>query len=157
MWAPWTPAPEARLSAGERFGRERSRAEATARAGTHLRVGGFTPNGTLVGLFALNDIVRGVFESAHASWQIGAEWVGRGLATAGVRGLLVLAFTPSPTGVGLHRVQANIMPSNGASLRVAAKVGFREEGLAQRYLRIGGEWQDHGMYAVTIEEWDARP
>lgn len=155
-WAPWTPSPDRPMSSSERFRRERRRAEATARAGTHLRLGGFTPNGTLVGLFALNEIVRGVLESAHASWQVGSEWVGRGLATAGVRALLDLAFTPPPEGVGLHRVQANIMPSNAASLRVAHKVGFREEGLARRYLRIAGAWQDHAVYALTTEEWSPK-
>ncbi len=79
--------------------------------------------------------------------------MGEGLATEGVRALVSIAFAPEPDGLGLHRVQANIMPGNGASLRVAEKVGFRREGVARRYLRIAGEWEDHAMFALTVEEW----
>jgi len=32
-------------------------------------------------------------------------------------------------------------------------VGFRREGIAARYLRIAGRWEDHVMHAVTREEW----
>ena len=34
-----------------------------------------------------------------------------------------------------------------------AKRGFREEGYAERYLRIGGTWEDHVIYGLTAEEW----
>jgi ribosomal-protein-alanine N-acetyltransferase len=36
---------------------------------------------------------------------------------------------------------------------VLEKLGFREEGLALRYLRINGVWEDHRIFAVTREEW----
>lgn len=155
-WAPWTPARSPRIPLRERFRRERMRAELGAAAGSHLRLGGFLADGTLVGLFALNEIVRGALQSAHASWQIGVDWAGRGLGTDGGRALLDLAFAPEPEGAALHRVQANIMPANAASLRVAEKLGFREEGLARAYIRIAGEWSDHSMWALTAEEWSTR-
>ena len=48
-----------------------------------------------------------------------------------------------------------MIPHNAASIRVLEKTGFREEGLARRYLRIAGGVS--GMttysYAVTAEEW----
>jgi len=36
-------------------------------------------------------------------------------------------------------------------VRVVEKVGFRLEGRALRYLRINGVWEDHDVYALTIE------
>jgi ribosomal-protein-alanine N-acetyltransferase len=51
-------------------------------------------------------------------------------------------------------VQANIIPGNLPSLRVAQKCGLRREGMAPRYLKIAGQWQDHVMTAKTIEEHD---
>ena len=33
---------------------------------------------------------------------------------------------------------------------------MREEGIAERYLEINGEWEDHIRYAFTSEEWDSR-
>ena len=66
--------------------------------------------------------------------------------------MLDFAFAPPPTGIALHRVQANIIPNNAASVHVAQKCGFRLEGTAKRYLKIAGEWQDHAMYAKLAEE-----
>ena len=43
-------------------------------------------------------------------------------------------------------------PENAASRRVLAKVGFREEGLLQRYLDVDGAWRDHLLVAITVEE-----
>jgi ribosomal-protein-alanine N-acetyltransferase len=35
---------------------------------------------------------------------------------------------------------------------VLGKVGFREEGLLQRYLDVDGAWRDHLLVAITAEE-----
>jgi [ribosomal protein S5]-alanine N-acetyltransferase len=155
-WAPWLPAAHRAQTMDERFRRELDRAERGVSAGSHLRLAAFLAEGELVGFFALNEIVRGVFECAYASWQVAAGRMGQGVGTEGVRALLDVAFEPEPDGLGLHRVQANIMPRNAASLRVAEKVGFRREGLAPRYLKIAGQWEDHVMLALTSEEWPVR-
>jgi ribosomal-protein-alanine N-acetyltransferase len=36
------------------------------------------------------------------------------------------------------------------------KVGFRNEGIAQRFLEINGVWEDHHRFAITVEEWMVR-
>jgi len=155
-WAPWTPSRPAGSSDGDVFEQELERAANGLAAGTHLRLAGFLDNGRddgrLAGLFSLNEIVRGVFESAYAGWSVSADQTRRGLGTEGVEALLDLAFDEPPTGLGLHRVQANIISRNAASLRIAEKVGLRREGLALRYLRIAGRWEDHLMFAMTREE-----
>ena len=46
-----------------------------------------------------------------------------------------------------------MIPRNHGSIRVLEKAGFREEGLALRYLQIAGVWEDHKLFAVTAEEW----
>ena len=152
-WTPWTPTADPELSISERFGRELERAAQGRETGTHLRLAAFVDDAELVGLFSLNEIVRGVFESAYASWQVAASRMGQGLGTEGVRALLGIAFDAPPSGLGLHRVQANVMPANAASLRIASRVGFRREGVAARYLKIAGSWEEHVMHALTREEW----
>lgn len=47
------------------------------------------------------------------------------------------------TKLQLHRLEANIMPRNKRSLRVVEKLGFYNEGLAEKYLNINGQWEDH--------------
>ena len=152
-WAPWTPAGDPGLDPAERFRREVTRGARGRASGTHLRLAAFDRTGELIGFFALNEIVRGVFQSCYASWQVGVTRMGEGLGTEGVAGLLEVAFAEPTDGLGLHRVQANVMPRNAASMRIAEKVGFRREGLAIRYLKIAGAWEDHVMHALTREEW----
>ena len=120
--------------------------------GKDLRLAGFDESARLVGMFNLNEIIRGAFQNAYAGWKVSVEVAHQGYGTEAVTALLDLAFAPPPQGLGLHRVQANIIPRNYRSIGLAEKVGFRREGLAKNYLLIAGRWQDHLMYAKLAEE-----
>ena len=152
--APWSPVPP--LDAAGRPDFEAMFAQALTRsadgfaAGTGCRLLGFDSAGVLVGGFNLNNIVRGIFQNADAGWWVAADQTRNGYATEGVRALVRHALEPA--GLGLHRVQCGIIPQNEASLAVAARAGFRREGLAQRYLKINGAWEDHVIFALTAED-----
>jgi ribosomal-protein-alanine N-acetyltransferase len=55
-------------------------------------------------------------------------------------------------GMGLHRIEANIIPRNVRSRRVVEKLGFTLEGMSRKYLRINGVWEDHLHYALLNEK-----
>jgi ribosomal-protein-alanine N-acetyltransferase len=101
----------------------------------------------IVGRMNLSDVVRGAFQNAHLGYWIDAEYTGRGLATMAV-GLAVHAAR----GIGLHRVQAGTLVHNAASQAVLQHNGFERFGLARRYLRIAGEWQDHVLFERLLDE-----
>lgn len=144
LHAPWSPL----RPPGDTWEALFERQLEKAASGSSWKGVGELEDGRIGGLFNLNEIVRGPFQNAYAGWSVNAEVAGRGVATAGVRALLDFAFA----GLGLHRVQANIIPRNLASVRVAEKAGFRLEGYSQRYVQINGVWEDHAMYARTVEE-----
>jgi ribosomal-protein-alanine N-acetyltransferase len=106
----------------------------------------------VVGRVTLGGVLRGAFQNAYLGYWIDKDEQGRGLMTDAVRAATAFAFSAA----GLHRVQAAVMPRNGASLRVLEKIGYRREGMAERYLCIAGRWEDHALFAVTAEEWTAR-
>jgi ribosomal-protein-alanine N-acetyltransferase len=56
----------------------------------------------------------------------------------------VLAEASGP--LQLHRVQANIEPSNVASIRVAPTCGFERIGLAREYRHNGIGWRDFVLF-----------
>ncbi|MGH2819950.1 MAG: GNAT family N-acetyltransferase [Actinomycetota bacterium] len=112
-------------------------------------LGTFSSDGRLIGWVSLSQVFRRAFQNAVMGYAIDRAHNGRGYATEAVRGTLRFAFEE----LGLHRVQASVMPRNLASVRVLEKAGFRYEGLARRYLQINGAWEDHRLFAITAEEW----
>ena len=55
----------------------------------------------------------------------------------------------------LHRLEANIQPSNAASIALVKRAGFVLEGYSERYLKVCGRWRDHERWAITAERWRA--
>ena len=55
---------------------------------------------------------------------------------------------------GLHRIEASIMPRNQRSIKVTEKLGFVNEGLSRRYLKINGVWEDHIHMVLLNEDMD---
>ena len=152
MFEPWVPATFLDQPLDQLFDQQLDRCIEGARAGTQCRLVGALDDNRIAGFFNLSEIVRGVFQNAYASWSVSADAVGVGLGAEGAQALLDIAFLPQSQGLGLHRVQANIIPGNHASIRIVEKTGFRYEGLAKRYLKINGQWQDHAMYAKLADE-----
>ena len=105
----------------------------------------------LLGKVALSGIHRASFQSSFLGYWVDGASCNRGIATEAVGAMLAFAFGP----LGLHRVQAAIMPRNLPSLAVVRKLGFRLEGRALRYLKIGGAWEDHDIFAMTSEDYNA--
>ncbi|TYP73770.1 GNAT family N-acetyltransferase [Paenibacillus methanolicus] len=93
----------------------------------------------VVGSVTISNIVRGAFLSCHLGYRLDEAYANRGLMTEALQAMIRHAFDE----LGLHRIEANIMPRNAASLGVVRKLGFYEEGLALKYLFINGCWEDH--------------
>lgn len=107
-----------------------------------------TYDGDFAGQLTISNIVRGSLNSGHAGYWVDERVAGRGVMPTA----LALAVDHSFGPVGLHRIEANIRPENSASRRVVEKLGFRDEGLHERYLHINGAYRDHLCFAVTVEE-----
>lgn len=101
-------------------------------------------SGTLAGRINLNNIVRGAFQSGSLGYWVSATENGRGLATAAVRDMVQLAFGQ----LGLHRVEAGTLLHNLRSQRVLERNGFVRFGVAAKYIKIAGRWQDHALYQL---------
>ena len=50
-------------------------------------------------------------------------------------------------------VQAATLPHNAASQRVLTNNGFALIGVAPRYLRIAGRWQDHLLFGMLHDDF----
>jgi RimJ/RimL family protein N-acetyltransferase len=105
--------------------------------------------GNLVGVFNINEIVRGLFQNAYLGFYVVADYSGKGYMGAGLKLVLSKIFHE----LKLHRIEANIQPDNVKSIQLVKKNGFRYEGFSPRYLKIDNEWRDHEHWAMTYEDF----
>lgn len=104
----------------------------------------------IVGFVNINNVIGGGLQSAALGWASFCD-PPRGHLTEGVAMALEVAFTQ----LRLHRLEANIQPTNDRSRRLAIRCGFRLEGFSPRYLQIDGVWCDHERWAILEEDWRA--
>jgi ribosomal-protein-alanine N-acetyltransferase len=93
----------------------------------------------VIGFIVFNNIIRGSFLSCHLGYKLDKDEINKGIVTEALKKGIEVIFD----GYRLHRIEANIMPKNARSLRVVQKLGFYNEGLAYKYLKIHGKWEDH--------------
>lgn len=105
-------------------------------------------DGELVGQVTVSGIMHGSSGSGNVGYWVSEHVAGRGVIPTAVALVVDHCFQT----VGMHRVEINVRPENTASLRVAEKLGFRDEGLRERFLHIAGKWCDHRSFALTSEE-----
>jgi [ribosomal protein S5]-alanine N-acetyltransferase len=100
------------------------------------------------GQLTVSNIVGGSARFGQVGYWIDRRFAGRGAMPVAVALAVDYCFTV----MSMHRAEVAIRPENTASLRVVEKLGLTEVGFAPRYLHIDGDWRDHRLFAVTIEE-----
>ena len=142
--APWEPERPARwfTEAGQREALEQAEHDRAADRSYAFLI--TDAAGSIFGRLTLASVVRGAGQFCSIGYWVALEATGRGVAAAAVGQALQIAFGE----LGLHRVQAEILPHNHASRRVLEHHGFQRYGLAPQYLRIAGRWQDHELWQL---------
>jgi ribosomal-protein-alanine N-acetyltransferase len=107
--------------------------------------------GKIIGAAIFSNIIYGSFRSCFLGYNLDEEETGKGYMTEALQATIGYVFHT----VRLHRVEANVMPRNEASLRVLDRLGFRREGYSPRYLEIAGRWEDHIRMAILSDEYTA--
>lgn len=93
----------------------------------------------LIGTIAFTNIIMGPFKSCYLGYKLDVDHLRRGYMFEGLSAAIATIFEA----YGLHRIEANIMPRNRASVNLVKKLGFYEEGMGIKYLQINGVWEDH--------------
>lgn len=105
----------------------------------------------IIGRLSFSSVVYGALSSCMVGYHIDKEMAGKGYMKEALAAGCEYMFSE----LGLHRIQADIMPHNIPSLRTAKSCGFKPQGLNERYMCIDGKWQDHVCLARLNEnDWN---
>ncbi len=104
---------------------------------------------TIIGIFNISEIVRGCFQSCYLGYGVNVDYAGKGIMSQALKLILEKIFVE----LKLHRVEANIQPTNTSSIRLVMQNGFNKEGFSPRYIKVNNEWCDHFRFALTYEDW----
>lgn len=102
----------------------------------------------LIGSISLTEVLRGPFQSCFIGYTLDRSHNGQGYMSKAVQLVVAYAFDE----LKLHRIEAGVMPHNGASIRVLEKAGFHKEGICKQNVKINGRWEDHQLLAIINEK-----
>lgn len=102
----------------------------------------------LIGAVNVTQVLRQPAQSAHLGYWLGQQYARQGYARAAVRSVTDFCFND----LGLHRINAAVQPSNEPSVKLLSALGFTHEGTARGYLKIGGCWRDHDIFALLSSD-----
>jgi RimJ/RimL family protein N-acetyltransferase len=102
------------------------------------------------------DVILFWHSREHAGGEVGyvlnPALGGRGYATEAANAMLRLGFE----GLGLHRIVARIDEENEPSVRLARRLGMRQEARLVQNEFFKGRWSNEVDFAMLADEWFAR-
>ena len=106
------------------------------------------PNLQLIGEININNVQRGVVQSCSIGYWISENKMGLGLMSEAISLIKEFSFDE----LELHRIEAACLEKNQRSLNTLKKNHFNIEGVAKKYLKINGKWQDHVLLSCINEK-----
>jgi len=86
---------------------------------------------------------------AELGYAMGRAYWGKGYMNEALKAFVSHAFEV----MGLRRLEADVDPRNGASIRTLERLGFQREGFLRERWHVNGEIQDALFYGLLRHEW----
>lgn len=111
---------------------------------------GIVPDGydDAMGLFQVRQLEPG-FVSAEWGFALGSPFWGSGVFQEGARAIIDFAFGV----VGVHRLEARSIASNGRGNAALHKMGAMQEGILRRSFIRNGRYFDQILWSILKEDW----
>ena len=103
--------------------------------------------GSIAGYVTITGIARHPYQRGILGYGAFAPTAGQGYMSAGLSAVIQYAFDE----LQLHRLEADIQPTNTSSINLVKRLRFHKEGYSPGFIRIGGVWKDHERWAITNE------
>ncbi len=100
-----------------------------------------------IGSVCFQNLYKEPYHSCSLGYKFGKNYLNQGYATESVQKGIEIMFHE----YHMHRIDAYIMPSNTASLKLVNRLSFQFEGTCRSFAKINGNWEDHMRYALINE------
>ncbi|MGH9929395.1 MAG: GNAT family N-acetyltransferase [Pyrinomonadaceae bacterium] len=87
---------------------------------------------------------------AEIGYALGRAYWGVGYMQETLKAVLNYAFEV----LNLHRIEADVDPRNGASVRTLERLGFQREGYLRERWQVNGEIQDAFFFGLLRPDWE---
>ncbi|RTZ16683.1 30S ribosomal protein S5 alanine N-acetyltransferase [Vibrio aquaticus] len=104
----------------------------------------------MLGTVSFSNLSRFPFHACNMGYSLADGAQGRGVMTVAVKLATNYMFRIQ----NMHRIMASYMPRNKRSESVLERIGFKQEGFAEKYLLINGEWEDHNLTSLVNPNWE---
>ena len=108
--------------------------------------------GSLIGGLNINNVSRGAANFGSLGYWLDETMQGRGYMAEAGFAVLEHAFST----LRFSRMNAATLPHNQKSRSMLERLGFVEEGFAEKYIQIDGRRQDHVLFGLNAEDFSKR-
>lgn len=98
----------------------------------------------IIGSVNFSNIMHGPFSRASIGYKFDKSVWGNGYAYESCVDCIQLLFKD----YDIHRIEAKVLPTNYASIRLLEHLSFVPEGTEYQSVEIQGHWQDHYRYSL---------
>lgn len=105
--------------------------------------------GSLIGGLNINNVSRGAANFGSLGYWLDESAQGQGYMTEAGFAVLGHAFST----LHFSRMNAATLAHNQKSRTMLERLGFAEEGFAQKYIQIDGRRQDHVLFGLNAEDF----
>ncbi len=102
----------------------------------------------MIGVCNILDIQRNISQTAKIGYWIGKEYSGLNFGKSAVLAVTNYCFNE----LSLNRVEAAVMVKNAPSISILKALGFKEEGILRKNLKINGNWEDHYIFSKILSD-----
>ncbi len=90
---------------------------------------------------------------AELGYALNRRYWGKGYMTEAAQVIMAFGFGA----LGLHRIEANVLSENSASIHILEKLGMQYEGVKREATFVRNRFDDVKLYAILSREWAGNP
>jgi len=101
-------------------------------------------NKELVGGINISNVQRSVIQTCNIGYWLGEPHIKKGYMEESMRSIIPYIFK----NIKINRIQALTLKNNLTSRKLLEKIGFKNEGVLRKAMKINNIWEDHILYAL---------